>query len=57
MAQRKLPILLILLLVSFFSFAQVSEDETEEVIQFTGVVLDEDSAAIPGVHLYTPIFG
>ena len=56
MVQRKLPILLILLFVSFFSYSQV-EEETEKVIQFTGVVLDADSSAIPGVHIYTPVFG
>jgi len=31
--------------------------EAEKVIQFTGVVLDEDSASIPGVHIYTPVYG
>ncbi|WKK77388.1 carboxypeptidase-like regulatory domain-containing protein [Marivirga salinae] len=57
MVQRKLPILIILLFVSFFSYSQVEKNEPEKVIQFTGVVLDADSSAIPGVHIYTPIFG
>ncbi|SMG50578.1 CarboxypepD_reg-like domain-containing protein [Marivirga sericea] len=40
-------------------FMGMSQDEAEndKVIQFTGVVLDEDSASIPGVHIYTPVFG
>lgn len=57
MVLRKLSILLILLFVSFFSYSQVEESEPEKVIQFTGVVLDSDSSAIPGVHIYTPVFG
>lgn len=57
MVQRKLPILLILLFGYFFSFAQEEENDAEKVIQFTGVVLDTDSSAIPGVHIYTPVFG
>jgi len=57
MVLRKLSILLILLSGSFFSYAQVEDNETEKVIQFTGVVLDADSSAVPGVHIYTPIFG
>ncbi|MGM0579315.1 MAG: carboxypeptidase-like regulatory domain-containing protein [Bacteroidota bacterium] len=55
MVQKTLPILLISLFVSFYSYAQ--EEETEKVIQFTGVVLDEDSMAVPGVHIYAPLFG
>ncbi|RUA38424.1 MAG: carboxypeptidase-like regulatory domain-containing protein [Bacteroidetes bacterium] len=57
MVHKKLPILLVLMLVSFFSYSQGEETEAEKVIQFTGVVLDNDSSAIPGVHIYTPIFG
>lgn len=43
-------------MIPFLSFSQ-EETEEEKVIQFTGVVLDEDSASIPGVHIYTPVFG
>ena len=46
----------ILLVIPFVGFSQ-EEDETDKVIQFTGVVLDQDSASIPGVHIYTPVFG
>jgi hypothetical protein len=46
----------VLLLSPFLSFSQ-EESENDKVIQFTGVVLDQDSASIPGVHIYTPIFG
>ncbi|WP_085518823.1 carboxypeptidase-like regulatory domain-containing protein [Marivirga sericea] len=47
---------LILLLMPFMGMSQ-DEAENDKVIQFTGVVLDEDSASIPGVHIYTPVFG
>jgi hypothetical protein len=47
---------LILLIIPFLGFSQ-EEAENDKVIQFTGVVLDEDSASIPGVHIYTPVFG
>lgn len=57
MVLRKLPILFILFFMSFLSYAQVEKNETEKVIQFTGVILDADSSAIPGVHIYTPVFG
>lgn len=48
--------LLFLLIMPFLGFSQ-EETESEEVIQFTGVVLDEDSVSVPGVHIYTPVFG
>lgn len=57
MAIRKLSISLTFLFFSFISYSQVVENEKEKVIQFTGVVLDQDSSAIPGVHIYTPVFG
>jgi hypothetical protein len=43
-------------MIPFLSFSQ-EETEEDRVIQFTGVVLDQDSASIPGVHIYTPVFG
>jgi hypothetical protein len=36
---------------------ETSVQNDPKVIQFTGVVLDTDSASIPGVHIYTPIYG
>ncbi len=40
------------------AFGQSTAVEKEaKVIQFTGVILDSDSGAIPGVHIYTPIYG
>jgi len=47
---------LFLLIFPYLVFSQEKPD-TEKVIQFTGVVLDEDSASIPGVHIYTPVYG
>jgi len=44
-----------LLLIPFLAFSQ--EEDEAKVIQFTGVVLDKDSSSIPGVHIYTPIYG
>jgi hypothetical protein len=53
---NKTILLFCLITIPFLSFSQ-EETEEEKVIQFTGVVLDEDSASIPGVHIYTPVFG
>ncbi|MGJ3235339.1 carboxypeptidase-like regulatory domain-containing protein [Marivirga sp.] len=53
---NKTILLFCLVAIPFLSFSQ-EETEEEKVIQFTGVVLDEDSASIPGVHIYTPVFG
>jgi hypothetical protein len=53
---NKAILLFCLITIPFLSFSQ-EETEEEKVIQFTGVVLDEDSASIPGVHIYTPVFG
>lgn len=53
---NKTILLFCLIMIPFLSFSQ-EETEEEKVIQFTGVVLDEDSASIPGVHIYTPVFG
>jgi len=56
MKQGILTILLFFIGLSIY--AQTNEDkQTADVIQFTGVVLSADSAAIPGVHIYTPIYG
>jgi hypothetical protein len=49
-------LLFIVFIFPFLGFAQEKEKE-EKVIQFTGVVLDVDSVSIPGVHIYTPVFG
>ena len=47
-----------MVLLPFVMHAQQSvEAEEVEVIQFTGVILDQDSIGIPGVHIYTPIYG
>lgn len=55
--QKHTILAVIFLLLPFLSFAQSEESESEKVIQFTGVILDEDSAAVPGVHIYTPVYG
>ncbi|WKV13784.1 carboxypeptidase-like regulatory domain-containing protein [Marivirga harenae] len=53
---NKAILLFCLVIVPFLSYAQ-EETEEDRVIQFTGVVLDQDSASVPGVHIYTPVFG
>ena len=35
----------------------LNDPDAPKVIQFTGVILDQDSSAIPGAHIYTPIYG
>jgi hypothetical protein len=50
-------IFLISLIATPFLALSQDENEGEKVIQFTGVVLNEDSVGVPGVHIYTPIFG
>lgn len=56
MKLSKIILLFLLVIIPFLAISQ--EDSREEkVIQFTGVILDEDSASIPGVHIYTPVFG
>ncbi|WP_375579211.1 carboxypeptidase-like regulatory domain-containing protein [Marivirga tractuosa] len=45
-----------LLIIPFLGFSQEDAEE-DKVIQFTGVILDEDSVSVPGVHIYTPIYG
>lgn len=58
MILRKQTILLtIFFVLPFLSYSQTDERQPEKVIQFTGVILNEDSAAVPGVHIYTPIYG
>ncbi len=47
----------LLALLPFVGFAQEDDGADRKVIQFTGVVLDQDSAGVPGVHIYTPIYG
>ncbi|MBK6267171.1 carboxypeptidase-like regulatory domain-containing protein [Marivirga sp. S37H4] len=47
----------LIFLMPFLGFSQDEGKSTQEVIQFTGVVLDQDSAGVPGVHIYTPVFG
>lgn len=46
-----------LLSLPFLGWSQDSDESAQEVIQFTGVVLDQDSVGVPGVHIYTPIYG
>ncbi|WP_188461012.1 carboxypeptidase-like regulatory domain-containing protein [Marivirga lumbricoides] len=46
-----------LLSLPFLGWSQNSDESAKEVIQFTGVVLDQDSIGVPGVHIYTPIYG
>jgi hypothetical protein len=47
---------LFVLLTPFLVFSQDKAEE-DKVIQFTGVILDEDSSSVPGVHIYTPVYG
>lgn len=56
MSLKKSILLLLIVFVPFFGFSQ-EEEKADKVIQFTGVVLDQDSVSIPGVHIYTPVYG
>ncbi|WKK85916.1 carboxypeptidase-like regulatory domain-containing protein [Marivirga arenosa] len=56
MSLKKSILLLLIVFVPFFGFSQ-EEEKSDKVIQFTGVVLDQDSVSIPGVHIYTPVYG
>ncbi|GAB3331236.1 hypothetical protein GCM10027429_09360 [Marivirga atlantica] len=52
--------IVVFLLIGSTAFAQdaaSNADQDSKVIQFTGVVLDADSSSIPGVHIYTPVYG
>ncbi|HET8859497.1 carboxypeptidase-like regulatory domain-containing protein [Marivirga sp.] len=42
-------------MIPLLGFSQ--EEDENKIIQFTGIVLNEDSAGIPGVHIYTPVYG
>ncbi len=47
----------LIFLASYVGFSQSESSTDPKVIQFTGVVIDRDSMPIPGVHIYTPIYG
>lgn len=53
---KKCTFILFLFALPLISIAQ-EQSEEKKVIQFAGVVLDQDSSGIPGVHLYTPVYG
>ena len=53
----KSTLIILCVVFLFLPFLSLSQEKEDKVIQFTGVVLDQDSASIPGVHIYTPIFG
>lgn len=50
-----------ILLCVFVHMNSIAQDNVDakptKVIQFTGVVLNADSVYIPGVHIYTPVYG
>ncbi|MFQ3213302.1 MAG: hypothetical protein ACJAT1_001899 [Marivirga sp.] len=51
-------LIILCVFIQLKSIAQETTDnEPTKVIQFTGVVLNADSVYIPGVHIYTPVYG
>jgi hypothetical protein len=51
-------LIILCVFIQLKSIAQeTTKNETTKVIQFTGVVLNADSVYIPGVHIYTPVYG
>lgn len=53
---HKILCVFILVLISFISLPALAQDEgNEKVVQFSGVVIEEDSTmGIPGAHVYVP---
>lgn len=54
---KRLYLATLLILGFFFSHQEAKAQQTHRVLQFTGVVLGQDSAALPGAHIYVPKAG
>jgi len=55
MHKSTIPVFIILICVLLVSSPAVAQDDNREVIQFSGVVVTNDSTdGIPGVHIYVP---